>query len=418
MGRGQSDIGTATGAVRRGWMGQSFESAAGLEDGEFGPADVPVLKIQFDEDGYRSIGQFIVGAHEKERIDVVRGALVSGERALVFYGPEGVGKSALAEQVAAVSKLGYVKLDSAGVDPAHVRDVTITVGGNSYDARLTREQCEQLNRGLKYRALVHVALEQPELQAAIAQAFRSGGDHRLDISLPSGEDGYDGLHTSVPVQEDGVVIFEVTDDRQTDSPCLSPEAASATTPIYFDRVSPAVEEGINAGAPPYVTEFGDPGTGTITSLDDYSSQESAEKAVAEVRAVVDAIDPPRVLNGQVMSRRKALVKQLQESFAEAARPTSASSGSLAFMDSWLEKVEIQAYDGDYRADRTLAIALEPFLPAEKRGSSPLSTFFSSGNNIPELREWSEAVFNAGARRRGENEILYADLPRDSTLPLG
>ena len=105
------------------------------------PSEVPPVQISFDEDG-RSTGAFVVGANEKERIDIIRDSLLARGRAFIFHGERDSGKSALATQLAAVLARPYMPIPSSQGKP-----YLVSSGGEGTVVDLSEQGAQDLAKG-------------------------------------------------------------------------------------------------------------------------------------------------------------------------------------------------------------------------------------------------------------------------------
>jgi len=377
MGRGQQADSSNVSAIRRSENGRSFSSA-----------DVPMMGIAYDDEGFRSIGPFATGAAEKERIDLARNALAFGDRALTFHGPRGSGKSALATQVAAILAHPYVKLEDRGGEPWETKRYWLAVDGEYYDAHLKAEQMEQLLFALENRAVIHLDnFGQLGLQKALGHALQLNEGKR-EIGVQELDDSGDcvaGLR-KVPIHRNTVAIFEITEPPATEYPELNLEAVADTSPIYFDEPSDFAQRQMRESGSGYSPSFG----GEMRSENGERQDLDPDHDMTYLWEAVDALNVPEA-NERVRPR-----DQLREELTTrlcGLNPAFSTPKGRRFIDKWLSQMEYQAYWGDHRAERTLMLGLQAFLPPAARQQGQTNPFF--GDPVKGLREWSDKVHAAG-----------------------
>jgi hypothetical protein len=336
-------------------------------------SSVPDLKIQFDKNGF-SRGRYVVNAPEKESIDLVRNALILDDRALVLHGPSGSGKTALAEQVAAILRFPLVELAPTTAETA--QEVVLGVEDRSYKIQLGREQIDAI-KTLSGPVVLRVSAENAQLQTALADALRQ--DVSDGLRMTTFKNGQPTDSSIVSISQNALAIFEVSANPEDEH----------TTALPFSAPSEQVLAR-RAGAGPY--EGGTWAEPVQVEADDAEDTEpDAHDDGIMVKRVVAAMDA-------VAPVRDTLISNLQTQLV-SHNPDLASEDGRSFVEHWLTNVELQAYNGDNRAERTLALTLLGVLPPPVRKTDPGTRAIFGDALTLELQTHVDALFDAGDAAR-------------------
>jgi hypothetical protein len=299
------------------------------------PSEVPTVQISFDEDG-RSTGAFVVGANEKERIDIIRDSLLARGRAFIFHGPRGSGKTAMATQLAAIMRRPYAPIPSSEGAP-----YLASSGGEDVHVRLGPDEARALTDGLEAGGLVHLIGADPRLHGCVARAL--GEPFRKLILQPLGPSGHpQGEPLSAMASPAALAVFEIPGATEG---VLSLDDSWRLTPISFDDLSSSAREAQATGQGYSPKGGGQP----ETWKDSYGD--------AGIKGITDALDADPSFS------RPSLCEQIVGVLHESD-PSFTGPEALSFVSRWLRLVEIQAHGGDGQAARTLAISVRGFVPGQ------------------------------------------------------
>jgi hypothetical protein len=174
-----------------------------------------------------------------------------------------------------------------------------------------------------------------------------------------------------------VAIFEVSEGSEG---ALEMANASLLTPIHFRGMD----------APAYVAKVERPyvlrGGGELADDEESSRVYEANEAAraAEVERVVGTLGTPGY-KGALHASRDELRQAISESLCDASEDFATVEGQR-FIDRWLGMVELEAYEGDSKADMTFDRSLRAFLPPEHSHVTGLHAILSP---------WVESLVQAG-----------------------
>jgi hypothetical protein len=305
---------------------------------------VPFLKIAYDDKGV-SIGRYIVDANTKKRIDLMRSVLDSGERTAFLHGPKGSGKSIFAEQIASVLGYPLIPLNNQLGVPMPIE---ITAEGTVYHETLTADTVDALTT-LSEPVLLHVGANLPLLQAALAAAMSPVGDHTLRLHPAHFADAFE-----IKIHPATVAIFEVTD-----GPCMSFSALKDTTPISFFPLSDYVREHISSGLDDNRQRLRDPVR--RTRVRDKDLDKLVNQRTLRIREAAHALEKVFPIRSRI-----ELLKSMHERFT-ALNPEMRGERGQSFVERVLSQMEMQAWLGDNRADRTASLLFPPDLTDSGEG---------------------------------------------------
>jgi hypothetical protein len=281
-----------------------------------------------------SVGAFAIGANEKERIDIIRNALLARDKAFIFHGERGSGKSALATQLAAVLARPYMPIPSSQGKP-----YLVSSGGEGTVVDLSEQGAQDLAKGLGAGMLVHLTDADPHLQPHVARALADPGE-ALTLQPLDSSGQPQGAALSASASPASVAIFELSGMAEGE---LDVADSSQLTPLFFYGLSDTAQEAI-ANGKGYVPKGG-------AQAEPWEDTDGG----AEVKAVVD------VLSRYASPPRSVLCTQILGALRKA-NPSFSGPEAYSFVERWLRLVEIQAYGGDNMAARTLALSLKGFAP--------------------------------------------------------
>jgi hypothetical protein len=251
-------------------------------------------------------------------------------------------------------------------------------GGRLFSSLVLKLDDAQLQalESLGSAKVLHVQSEDPALQTLLAKAVARTGPGQLRVQRLDGNSAEYAGHT-ISIHDDSTIVFEVRGQGPEDSECLEFVALRETTPILFPELRPNITEEVENG------RFALP-TSREESVDKEPDKRPLENAL-EVQRVVAELEADEAM-------REAIIDSLHSHLAAINEDVEGPKGR-AFIERAVSNMELQAYGGDNRADRTMRLLLETIFSADQRlGVDQVQIL---GDSLVSLQKYSDRIYAAG-----------------------
>jgi MoxR-like ATPase len=376
---------------------------------------IPELLIEYDIDSETSVGEFEIGASEKERIDIIRNAISAGDRAFSFRGPPGSGKGEMTRQIAAVLhrpwvpinvgpssdleqniggdglRAGVVEYDEALINPTTGEIVLDGKGDPVIIKRKTVATASEMLMGPLAEAVSRpcvVEIMEPEgmeqeairLHSTLGEKFGEPGARYLNINSSAA-----GRNITIPVHPDCIIVFtynpgieDVKLKQATHDRCVNLDFDYPTTDAEARRLARMVNRVLN-----------DP--------DNQIPDGTEDDVVRPTNGLREDLDP-KVLEPFVKAGEK---------LRNAARvnPAFIEAPGARTMARMVVQMMMQAYQGDNRGDRTARLLLDYLRSYEEKGTTGSEEVLTVmlADELQAIQDFTTDLFERGKLDRGEVE---------------